>query len=79
MKEGWDIQSEREIYDFSENKFLLYELNPIGYAIYSQKEDSSLFIEGSYVANSQLYQYANYETRYLGFEEYYYAFTLKHL
>lgn len=66
------IVYQSEIYDFEGNKFLLYELNPAGYAIYSVKEDASVFVEGSYSSTSPFYQYINSEIKYLGFGDYYY-------
>lgn len=70
VKNEHQILSSQEIFDFSGNKFLLYELCPAGYAIYSVKEDSSIFIEGSYYTNSPFFGYNIEQVKYLGFGNY---------
>lgn len=60
--------------DFGDNQFLLYELEN-GYAIYTKENDSEVFIEGSYKANSiysSLEDEEASELYYLGPGEYFY-------
>ena len=66
------VVSERNMTDFDGNKFTVYELFPSGYAIFSDKVDSSIFIEGSYEANSPYSTHTNDDIYYLGPGEYFY-------
>lgn len=72
VSKGQTVAGQTELQDFEGNKFMLYELAPIGYAIYSLKNDARVFIEGAYSSNSPFYGYEDKEKIYLGFGEYYY-------
>ncbi len=72
LLEGQKVILEKEIFDFSNNKFLLYELSPKGYAIYSVKGEARVFLEGSYDGNSPYYAFTGNDIRYLGIGNYYY-------
>ena len=50
----YSVESVERLTDFSGNRFLFYNLAPIGYAIYDANEQ---FIEGSYWANSPYDEY----------------------
>lgn len=67
------ILSETNIYDFSGNQFILYELSPNGYAIYSKSGEACIFLEGSYSTKSPYYEFNKdeYDYFYLGPGEYY--------
>lgn len=63
---------EKQITDFNNNRFKLYELDD-GYAIYSLDCDNNEnFVEGSYKVNSPFYDYFDYEIYYLGVGNYIY-------
>lgn len=79
IKEDQTVISQREINDFEGNKFVLYELAPTGYAIYSIKGTASVFVEGALSMNSPFYSYADKDVVYLGFGEYYYEQDDKHI
>ncbi|MDE6415222.1 MAG: hypothetical protein K2K48_07380 [Anaeroplasmataceae bacterium] len=67
-----EIIFRKELQDFSNNEFILYELKD-GYAIYSVIDDEEIFIEGSFESNSPFYNYLTSSLYYLGPGEYYYA------
>lgn len=58
------------ITDFAGNKFILKEIEPSGYSIYTY--DTGDFIEGSFVGNSPYYNYNKKQLYYLGPGFYYY-------
>ncbi|MBD5086883.1 MAG: hypothetical protein HDT32_05975 [Clostridiales bacterium] len=64
------VEFEREIYDFDQNKFVLYELTPSGYAIFSIKDEAKIFLEGSDEVYSPYHNYLDKDLRYLGFGNY---------
>lgn len=72
LREDQSIVYQAEITDFEGNKFMLYELAPAGYAIYSIKGEASVFVEGALSSNSPFYEYLDKDIVYLGFGEYYY-------
>lgn len=72
LREGQSIAYQAEITDFEGNKFMLYELAPAGYAIYSIKGAASIFLEGALSSNSPFYEHMDKDIVYLGFGEYYY-------
>lgn len=72
LLEGQKVILEKEIFDFSNNKFLLYELSPKCYAIYSVKGEARVFLEGSYDGNSPYYAFTGNDIHYLGIGNYYY-------
>lgn len=67
-----EIIFRKELQDFSNNAFTLYELQD-GYAIYSVLGIDEIFIEGSFESNSPFYQYLSSNLYYLGPGEYFYA------
>lgn len=71
IQQNQEVESEEIINDFYGNDFKLYEISPIGYAIYSVKEYSSIFIEGSYEVHSPYYKYMQNQKYYGGPGEYY--------
>ena len=72
LREGQEIIYEAKIYDFADNEYLLYELAPKGYAIYSLKGDASIFLEGSMATNSPFFEYREHTLLYFGIGDYYY-------
>ena len=67
------IEFEKVIYDFGNNQFLLYELQPKGYAIFSVKNEAKIFLEGSDVEYSPYHHYLDKDLRYLGLGNYIYG------
>lgn len=78
LQEGQEIIYEAKIYDFADNEYLLYEMAPKGYAIYSLKGDASIFLEGSMASNSPFFEYREFPLIYSGFGEYYYEANNKY-
>lgn len=72
LRDGQSIIYQTELYDFDGNEFMLYELAPAGYAIYSLKGEASVLVEGALSSNSPFYEYLDRDIVYLGFCEYYY-------
>ncbi len=62
----------KEISDFYGNSFDLYELSPMGYAIYAKNESSTAFLEGSHSSYSPFHDYLDTDLYYLGLGNYYY-------
>ncbi|MDE7071448.1 MAG: C39 family peptidase [Clostridia bacterium] len=71
MLERHSVSKETDITDFAGNQFVVYELNPGGYAIYSVNEDARVFIEGSYKTNSLFAEHYSHEIYYGGIGNYY--------
>jgi len=55
----YSILKESELVDFKGNKFILYDLCPKGYAIFSKNDNAESFIEGSLESNSPYTNYTN--------------------
>ncbi len=66
------ISYSKELHDSSQNTFVLYELNPAGYAIYALRDDAQAFIEGSKTSNSPYFEHLDDDCYYFGVGNYYY-------
>lgn len=71
MLDGHIVAKETIITDFAGNQFIVYELEPSGYAIYSIKNEAKIFIEGSYKVNSLFKKHYTHEIYYGGVGCYY--------
>lgn len=71
VNDGQKISNEKELTDFKNNRFAVYEIMPQGHAIYSVIGEKSIFLEGSYEVNSPFFGHYNHEIYYVGPGDYY--------
>lgn len=72
INDDQSIETECLIDNGNGRQFILYELNPIGYAIFLMNNNNYTFLEGSYEAHSPFYDYLDKKLVYCGVGSYYY-------